>query len=103
MKYRSFGKKRPSLLKCRLGSLLHVVPQAQVDNRLLVRKVTHALTEELRARVDGFLRLEDAGHGIHVVDDASALGVLFLVPRREVSDISIVWRRPCIVIIGLST
>ena len=64
-------------------------------------EVAHGLAKELRTRVYGLFGFKDAGHRVGIIDDASALRMLFLVKRREVTDVSIVWWSPSIVVISL--
>ena len=63
--------------------------------------VMHCFAEELRARIYGLFGLKNAGQRVDIIDNASALGMLFFVTCREVTNVSVVWGSPSIIVIGL--
>jgi len=54
-------------------------PFAEVDDGALVSELAHRFHEEFGASVEVFFGLENAGHGVDVVDDLTPAGVELLV------------------------
>ena len=80
---------------------LHIDPQPQIHYRFLLSKTPHGFAEQLGAAIDGFLGLKNAGHGVDIVDDAAAFSMFLLVSSREMANVSVVWRCPGVIKIGL--
>jgi hypothetical protein len=59
-------------------------PLSKIKNCALVGILTHPLHEELRAVIEVFFGLQNAGHGVDIVDNLTATCMKLLIDIAEV-------------------